>query len=69
MKINELISDFKIFMTIEEEQILQKLKKPVKLASLSEHDQFKIQSMIRKSLVTKIGMTNPTVVANEKYQN
>jgi hypothetical protein len=69
MKINELISDFKIFMTIEEEQILQKLKKPVKLASLSEHDQFKIQYMIRKSLVTKIGMENPTVVANEKYQD
>jgi len=69
MKINELISDFKIFMTIEEEQILQKLKKPVKLASLSEHDQFKIQYMIRKSLVTKIGMETPTVVANEKYQD
>jgi hypothetical protein len=68
MKINELIDDFKIWTTNEEAELLKKLHRPVKLSHLEEHEQFKIQAMIRKSLVTKIGMDDPTVVANEKTQ-
>jgi hypothetical protein len=68
MKLNELISDFEIWTTNEELSILKKLKEPVKLNQLSEHEQFKIQAMIRKSLVTKVGFKDPTVVANEKYK-
>lgn len=66
MKVNELIDDFKIWTTNEEAELLNKLKTPQKLSSMNEHDQFRIQAMIRKSLVTKVGMTDPTVVANEK---
>ena len=66
MKINELLQDFEIWTTNEEKELLQKLKKPVKLRHLSEQEQFKVQAMIRKSLVTKIGHEDPTVVANEK---
>jgi hypothetical protein len=66
MKINELVGEFGIWTTIEEGQLLKKLSKPVRLATLSEHEQFIIQAMIRKSLVTKEGHTNPLVVANEK---
>jgi hypothetical protein len=66
MKINELIQSFEIWTTNEEKALLKKLQDPVKLATLSEQDQFKVQAMIRKSLVTKIGQHNPTVVANEK---
>lgn len=66
MKINELISDFEIWTTNEEKDLLEKLSKPVKLASLTEHEQFQVQTMIRKSLVTKIGFEDPSVVANEK---
>jgi hypothetical protein len=65
MKINELISDFEIWTTNEERELLTKLKTPIKLASLSETEQFRVQAMIRKSLVTKIGMNDPTIVANE----
>lgn len=68
MKINELIEDFEIWTTKEEQELLEKLKKPIKLSSLNEQDQFRIQAMIRKSLVIKVGMTDPTIVANEKYQ-
>jgi hypothetical protein len=68
MKINELIQDFKIWTTLEETELLKKLKKPVKLSSLNEHDQFKILTMIRKSLVQKIGHHDPYVVANEEKQ-
>ena len=66
MKINELIDDFTIFTTNEEAELLKKLKSPIKLSQLEEHEQFRVEAMIRKSLVTKVGMTNPTVVANEK---
>ena len=66
MKINELISSFDIWTTNEEAKLLKKLSSPVRLTSLSEQDQFKVQAMIRKSLVTKIGMEDPMVVANEK---
>jgi hypothetical protein len=66
MKINELISGFEIWTTNEEAELLEKLQHPVRLSTLSETEQFRVQAMIRKSLVTKIGMTDPTIVANEK---
>lgn len=69
MKINELISDFEIWTTNEEQELLKKLKTPVKLSALSETEQFRVQAMIRKSLVTKIGMSDPTIVANEKTKS
>lgn len=68
MKINELISDFTIWTTNEESKLLEKLQRPVKLSALSEHDQVRVQTLIRKSLVTKVGTENPTVVANEKHK-
>lgn len=66
MKINELVNNFEIWTTNEERSLLKKLSKPVKISQLSEQDQFKVQTLIRKSLVTKIGMDDPSVVANEK---
>jgi len=61
----DMLSDFQIWTTNEEKELLKKLKDPIKLAHLSEHDQFKVQALIRKSLVTKVGQQDPTVVANE----
>lgn len=66
MKINELIDNFEIWTTNEEAKLLKKLKDPVKISQLGEHEQFQVQAMIRKSLVTKIGHNDPSVVANEK---
>lgn len=66
MKINELIDNFEIWTTNEERSLLKKLSNPIKISQLSEQDQFKVQALIRKSLVTKIGMDDPSVVANEK---
>jgi hypothetical protein len=68
MKINELITSFEIWTTNEEADLLKKLNRPIKLSQLSEQEQFKIQAMIRKSLVTKMGFEDPTVVANEKVK-
>jgi len=66
MKINELLGEFGIYTTNEEGELLKKLQRPVKLRQLSEHDQFIVQAMIRKSLVSKYGHKDPTIVANEK---
>jgi len=71
MKINELIDSFEIWTTNEEKQLLKKLETPTKLKALDEQDQYKVQSLIRKSLVKKTGFNdNPTLVSrsseNEK---
>ena len=64
MKINELISNFEIWTTNEEAALLKRLQSPIKISQLDEHDQFRVQAMIRKSLLTKIGHQDPSVVAN-----
>lgn len=66
MKINELISNFEIFITNEEQKLFDRLKDPIKLASLTEREQGIAEIMIRKSLLKRIGFKDPTVVANEK---
>jgi hypothetical protein len=68
MKINELIGSFEIWTTNEEVELLKKFTSPVKVSILTEQEQFKVQAMIRKSLLTKIGHDDPSVVANEKIQ-
>jgi hypothetical protein len=66
MKINELVGEFGIYTTNEEGQLLKKLQRPIKLSHLNERDQVIVQGMIRKSLVSKYGHNDPTIVANEK---
>ena len=61
-----ILDGFQIWMSNEEAELLERLKNPTKLSNLSEHDQFRVQALIRKSLVSKIGLQDPTIVANEK---
>lgn len=68
MKLNELITDFEIWTTNEEQSLLKKLTRPVALSSLSEQDQFRVESLIRKSLITKVGHEQPYIVINEKLK-
>jgi hypothetical protein len=65
MNINELVGDFNIWTNNEERALLQKLANATYLDSFNEHDQFIIETLIRKSLVIKIGDENPRVIANE----
>jgi hypothetical protein len=65
MKLNELLKTFEIYTTNEEKVVLEKLQYPRLLSNFSEHDQFVIEGLIRKSLVIKIGNQNPKVIANE----
>lgn len=64
MKINELLNSFEIWTTNEEKQLLRKLDKPTKFKELDENEQFRVQTLIRKSLVKKTGFDdNPTLVS------
>lgn len=65
MKINELLQGFSIYTSNEEALMLEKLQEPALLHSFSEREQVIIEGMIRKSLVIKIGNSNPKVIANE----
>ena len=68
MKINELISEFTIAMSNEEADVLKKVERhsPLPLISFTERDQFVIEGLIRKALVSKVVNNNMVlVVANE----
>lgn len=66
MKINELLGEFSVYTTNEEATLLKKFHNPVKISSLPEYEKFKVEGMIRKSLLTKIGFKDPSVVINAK---
>jgi hypothetical protein len=68
MKINELLTDFKIFMTNEEKVELENLSAPTPMSSLTERQQVIMNNLIRKSLVSKIQSNNVIMVArNDKH--
>ena len=67
MKINELLPDFGIWASSEEQAVLDKLGTPVRVNSLTDREQVIVISLIRKGLVNRVGTTNPLVSKNEKY--
>jgi len=67
MKINELISTFSIFTSKEEAELLERITQPANLRSYTEREQFVINNLIRKSLVSKvIHNSEIIVVPNEQ---
>ena len=68
MKINDLIGEFTIAMSNEEADVLKKLDNPLPLHSVPEREQFVIEGLSRKALVSKVHNNNMTlVVANEQF--
>jgi len=66
MKINELINNFEIFVSNEEQSILDNIQgiKPIEL--FNEREQVVIENLVRKSLVSKVQKNNSyLVVKNE----
>lgn len=65
MKINELVQDFVIQTSNEEQRILDKLKEMTNMDNFLEREQEVIRNLINKSLVRRIERGNKTlVVAN-----
>lgn len=66
MKLNELITDFTIAMSNEEKKVLQSIRGAMPVTSFDEREQFVIESLVRKSLVSKVNKNGYVmVVANE----
>ena len=65
MKINELVQDFVIQTSNEEQYILDKLKEMTNMDNFLEREQEVIRNLINKSLVRRIEQGDKTlVVAN-----
>jgi len=70
MKINELLTKFTIQMSNEERAMLEKMDDRVtSINAFTEREQFIIEALIRKALVSKIVKGgNVLVVPNESYK-
>lgn len=62
MKINDLITQFTIQMSNEENAVYEKLDDRTPLSTFNEREQFVIQNLIRKSLISKIMLDGQTLV-------
>ena len=62
MKINELIQSFTIQVSNEENAVLEKLDRQLPLSLFTEREQFVIQNLVKKSLVSKVVLNSQTVV-------
>jgi hypothetical protein len=62
MKINELLAEFTIFMSNEEQSIYDKLDDPTPLYTYTSREQTLIENLVRKSLVSKIRQNDLVLV-------
>lgn len=66
MKLNQLIKSFSIAISNEEKSVLDSISGVQPLDNFTEREQFIIESLIRKSLVSKVHNNGSTLVmANE----
>lgn len=68
MKINELISTFSIFTSKEESELLERITQPAMMGSYTEREQFIINNLIRKSLVSKVVHNNEVIVVPNEQE-
>lgn len=68
MKINELINSFEIFITNEERSIYETMNDKLALAQFNEREQFIIQNLIRKSLVSKVISNGQVLVVKNDHK-
>jgi hypothetical protein len=67
MKLNELISEFKIAVTNEERVVLDKMQSISPIDSFEEREQVIIENLIRKSLVSKVVRNSQTLVMKNGF--
>jgi hypothetical protein len=63
MKLNELITEFDIYMTNEERALYEQLDTVVPFIQFNERQRVIVNNLIRKSLVSKIQHKNQIMVA------
>lgn len=68
MKINELIKTFTIQVSNEESSVLEKLDRTMPLSLFTEREQFVIENLVKKSLVSKVVSNSQTVVVRNDIE-
>lgn len=65
MRINEILTDFTVFTTNEEKEILGKISNtPIYINSFNDREQIVIDNLVKKSLLTKINEKPFAMVKN-----
>lgn len=67
MKLNELISGVAIFTTNEEQELLNSLDSPCFYESFQPRQQFVIDSLVRKNLISKLKRSSGYVVVKNEF--
>lgn len=67
MKLNELITDFTIYLTNEEKSLLETVNGLTPLSKYQEREQIIIDNLIRKSVLTKVIYNNQIMVMTNDY--
>lgn len=69
MNIKEMLKGFKVFVTNEEQQVLDQMEHIRPMEAYNERERFVIENLIRKSLVSKVRRENTyMVVKNEQHE-
>lgn len=67
MKLNELISDFSIYVTNEERGLIETLDRPVPLSSFNERERIIIDNLVRKSVISKVMQNGLAMVIKNDF--
>jgi hypothetical protein len=67
MKLNDLITSFRIALSNEEAEVLEKVKPVQPMHSFTEREQVVIENLIRKSLVSKVVRKNMVMVVQNDF--
>lgn len=62
MKINDLIENFEIFVSNEEQKLLDSIEGVKSIEYFNEREQVVIENLVRKSLVSKVRTNNSYMV-------
>lgn len=68
MQINELLGSYRIAVTNEEQEVLDKMHDVAPLQAYDEREQVIIENLIRKSLVSKHVRNKQTLVVKNDFK-
>lgn len=69
MKLNDILNEFTINITNEEKLVLDKLTKPEYIKDFLEREQFVLENLIRKSLVSRVYYKGEVIVVpDDRYK-
>jgi hypothetical protein len=68
MKLNELLSEFQVQTSNEEDRVLEKCSSLRPIHMFSERDRFVIEGLIRKSLVSKVVQNGSVLIVKNDLQ-